>query len=290
MHSGKDSIDRSKKLSISSATSKDISEELSLWNQVCNDLLNLYNLHKEAEAAVQKTNKYHEKITGKPDLLSPKVAKKLIESYNRVIEKATKEQKEITKTKDNLDILIALQNASDSGLEHKRKKRKMDKYMGSSKLKSHDNKQYKPLSPGDLVVVRPPGQDWLLATVLHYFPDKNKYEVEDIEDDEDKPGIRKRYIFPVKCVLEIPSDDNKRPYFPIGHEVLSLYPNSSCFYKATIIKTPNEHKNSSNGKPAYIVRFEDDDEAEREVPVNRVLDMPPKMKLKEDLQCMPNFY
>ena len=52
----------------------------------------------------------------------------------------------------------------------------------------------------------------------------------------------RRYIFPVKCVLEIPSDDNKRPYFPIGHEVLSLYPNSSCFYKATIIKTPNEVK------------------------------------------------
>jgi len=132
------------------------------------------------------------------------------------------------------------------------------------------------------VVVKPPGQDWLLATVLQYFSDKNKYEVEDIEDDEDKPGIKKRYIFPVKCVLEIPSDDNKRPYFPIGHEVLSLYPNSSCFYKATIIKTPNENKNSSNGEPAYIVRFEDDDEAEREVPVNRVLDMPPKMKLKED--------
>jgi len=67
MHSGKDSSERSKRLSITSATSKDISEELSLWNQVCTDLLNLYNLHKEAEAAVQKTNKYHDKINGKPD-------------------------------------------------------------------------------------------------------------------------------------------------------------------------------------------------------------------------------
>lgn len=282
MHSVKNSNERTRKLSLSSATPKDISEELVLWNQVCNDLLNLYNLHKEVEAIVQKTNKYHEKISLKPELLSPKVAKKLIESYNRVIEKATKEQREITKTKDNLDILIALQNAPDTGIEHKRKKRKMDKYTSSSKSKSHDNKQYKPLSPENLVVVKPPNQDWLLAKVLQYFPDKNKYEVEDIEDDEDKPGVKKRYIFPVKCVLEIPSDINKRPYFPIGHEVLSLYPNSSCFYKATIIKTPNENKNSSNGKPAYIVKFEDDDEAEREVSADRVLDMPPKMKLKED--------
>jgi len=155
----------------------------------------------------------------------------------------------------------------------------MDKYMGSSKIKSHDNKQYKPLPKGNLVVVRPPGQDWLLASILQYFPDKNKYEVEDVEEEEDTKK-KPRYIFPVKCVLEIPTDVDKKPYYPKGHEVLSLYPNSSCFYKATVVKTPNEHKNSSDGKPAYIVRFEDDDEAEREVPADRVLDMPPKRKIK----------
>ncbi|KAG4096388.1 hypothetical protein H8356DRAFT_1275797 [Neocallimastix lanati (nom. inval.)] len=287
MYSGEDLNEHSGNLSLSSATPKDITQELILWNQVCQGLLNLYNLNKDVEAMVKKTNKYHERIFMKPELLSPKVAKKLIESYSRVIEKATKEQREINKTEANLEILISLQNAFDTdlnnkGIEHTQKKRKMDKYANSSKSKSHDNKQYKPLSPGNLVVVKPPGQDWLLATVIQYFPDKNKYEVEDIEDDEDKPGVKKHYIFPVKCVLEIPNEDNKRPYFPIGHEVLSLYPNSSCFYKATVIKTPNENKNSSDGKPAYIVQFEDDDEAEREVPENRVLDMPPKMKLKED--------
>jgi len=67
MNTGKDSNERSKKLSIASATSKDISEELSLWNQVCNDLLNLSNLHKETESFVHKTNKLHEKVTVKPE-------------------------------------------------------------------------------------------------------------------------------------------------------------------------------------------------------------------------------
>jgi len=62
MNTGKDSNERSKKLSIASATSKDISEELSLWNQICNDLLNLYNLHKETEFCIQRANRINEKV------------------------------------------------------------------------------------------------------------------------------------------------------------------------------------------------------------------------------------
>jgi hypothetical protein len=47
------------------------------------------------------------------------------------------------------------------------------------------------LSPGDQVAVRPAQQDWILAIVLRYLPEKQKYEVEDAEDDENNPGTRR---------------------------------------------------------------------------------------------------
>jgi len=67
MYSGEDLNEHSGNLSLSSATPKDITQELILWNQVCQGLLNLYNLNKDVEAMVKKTNKYHERIFMKPE-------------------------------------------------------------------------------------------------------------------------------------------------------------------------------------------------------------------------------
>lgn len=46
------------------------------------------------------------------------------------------------------------------------------------------------LQNGRQVVVKP-GQDWILAIVTRWIPEKGKYEVEDAEDDENAPGTRK---------------------------------------------------------------------------------------------------
>ncbi|KAJ3093791.1 hypothetical protein HDU96_002026 [Phlyctochytrium bullatum] len=98
------------------------------------------------------------------------------------------------------------------------------------------------------------------------------YEVEDAEDDEENPGTRKRYVFPAKLVIPIPAKPHQ-PEFPVGHIVLALYPNSSCFYKAIVVKPPS--KNEDEDAPGmYVVKFDDDNNHERYIDPINVLDMP----------------
>lgn len=64
--------------------------------------------------------------------------------------------------------------------------------------------------------------------------------MEDAEDDENNPGTRKRYIFPMRQVLAVPKEIGKKLEFPMGHEVLALYPGTSCFYRAEVIQPPSK--------------------------------------------------
>ncbi|KAJ3416839.1 hypothetical protein HDV05_008424 [Chytridiales sp. JEL 0842] len=175
---------------------------------------------------------------------------------------------------------MALSESNET--ESKRKKRKADDKLvpSSKKSKVGDDSEFVPLPPGWQVVVRPIQQDYILAIVVRWLPDKQKYEVEDAEDDEEKPGTRKVYVFPAKLVIPIPKEVNKKDEFPANHTVLALYPNSSCFYKATVLKPPS--KNQDEDYPGhYVLRFEDDGGFDRYVNPCMVLDMPkgnPKLR------------
>ncbi|KAJ3216531.1 hypothetical protein HDU67_009316 [Dinochytrium kinnereticum] len=171
--------------------------------------------------------------------------------------------------------------------ESKRKKRKIEDKAKSSKrsrtwvvsdqlrtnlVREELPELFAPLVPGSQVAVRPVEQDYMLAVVVRWLPDKLKYEVEDAEDDEENPGTRKRFLFPPKLVIPIPEVPHK-PEFPINHVVLALYPNSSCFYKANVVKPPS--KNQDEEAPGfYVVRFDDDNGFERFVDPIFVLNMP----------------
>ncbi|KAJ3040205.1 hypothetical protein HDV00_011302 [Rhizophlyctis rosea] len=168
-------------------------------------------------------------------------------------------------------------------LDTKRKKREKPKPAGSPMIKrqkTDDADTSDILRPGDQVAVKPMNSDWLLAIVLKFIAEKNKYEVEDAEDDEEKPGTRKKYIFPAKMVIPIPKETKPRTEFPPGHEVLAQYPASSCFYKATVIVPPSKNPHTAIGLGGkYIVKFEDDGDIERTVEPRMVLDMPKMTKL-----------
>ncbi|RKP22741.1 SGF29 tudor-like domain-containing protein [Syncephalis pseudoplumigaleata] len=61
--------------------------------------------------------------------------------------------------------------------------------------------------------------------------------------------------------------------FPIGHVVLALYPNTTCFYKASVTLPPSKVRDP-RCKGQYVVQFEDDNEQAQAVPANMVLDHP----------------
>ncbi|KAI8898899.1 SGF29 tudor-like domain-containing protein, partial [Globomyces pollinis-pini] len=78
-------------------------------------------------------------------------------------------------------------------------------------------------------------EEWILASVVGVV--NGKIEVEDIEPEEDQKTKQHHFVNP-KFVLVIPNDNLKR--YPKGHQVLALYPASSCFYRATVLLAP-EH-------------------------------------------------
>ncbi|RKP05227.1 SGF29 tudor-like domain-containing protein, partial [Thamnocephalis sphaerospora] len=61
--------------------------------------------------------------------------------------------------------------------------------------------------------------------------------------------------------------------FPAGHIVLALYPNTTCFYKASVIVPPSKVRDP-RWKGQYVVRFEDDNGQDQAVPSEMVLEFP----------------
>ncbi|KAJ1538203.1 hypothetical protein HK405_014013 [Cladochytrium tenue] len=263
--------------------------ERELWLRLCQFMQRLDDCHRSCDVSIAKINKIHAKLT-RTDKFNIKVAQKLIESYNDVLSRTAMEKKShlkmvrppfpvriIAEWVEKADILMALTEAAETGLETKRKKRKHEEKHGTSISKrSKTDEHTEPvglLSPGAQVVVpRPAQQDFILAIVVRWIAEKQKYEVEDAEDDEENPGTRRCYLFPSKMVIPLPKAAATRE-FPDNHIVLALYPGTSCFYRATVITPPSKMVDEDYAG-LYAVRFEDDGGFDRYIDPKVVLDYP----------------
>jgi SAGA-associated factor 29 len=100
--------------------------------------------------------------------------------------------------------------------------------------------------------------EWLLATVVRYIPDKQKYEVVDADPDEDL-ATRKRYVLPRKSIIPLPTSVPeswvKETQFSKGTLVLAMFPNTTAFYLARVEVGPRRRKDKN-----YVLIFEDDEE------------------------------
>ena len=89
---------------------------------------------------------------------------------------------------------------------------------------------------GDQVAAKV-GNEWILAVIT--VTDKfNMVEIEDIEEDDENPGIKKKYTVNSKHIIPI-IENLEAKEFPVGCKVLALYPSSSCFYRAVVVKPPS---------------------------------------------------
>jgi SAGA-associated factor 29 len=75
-----------------------------------------------------------------------------------------------------------------------------------------------------------------------------------------------------------PADIRPSQEFTPNTTVLALYPGTTCFYKASVVLPPTKLSSQSHNR-AYLLTFEDDDNAQRYVEMQYVLEKPPDMKL-----------
>lgn len=109
--------------------------------------------------------------------------------------------------------------------------------------------------PGDMVAALVKGievpENWILAEVVQFLSGQNKYEVDDIDEEEKERHIlSKRKIIPLPLMRVNPETDG-HALFPKGTMVLALYPQTTCFYKALVNQTPQ------TASEDYELLFED---------------------------------
>ncbi|KAF9220941.1 hypothetical protein BS17DRAFT_712952 [Gyrodon lividus] len=158
-----------------------------------------------------------------------------------------------------------------------------------------------PLQEGRKVAFHPPAgktadggvvdtdeNTWILAVITKCInQDKNRYEVQDVEPQEDgQPG--QCYNTTLRAIIPLP-DPNAPPNgaahpnayqeFPAGSTVMALYPDTSCFYRAEVVSSPKDLQPpgrviSSKHISMYKLKFEDDDDQEHSVLAQWVVEWP----------------
>ncbi|KAF8264759.1 SGF29 tudor-like domain-containing protein [Lactarius quietus] len=158
-----------------------------------------------------------------------------------------------------------------------------------------------PLQEGRMVAFHPPtsgkGADgmspedttWIMARIVRSFhQDKFRYEVEDIEPQEDGKPLRYQASLrssahtsiiplPVKdASVGSPAHISAYQEFHTGATVLALYPDTSCFYRAEVVASPKDipTQGRNSGTAYYKLKFEDDDDQEHMVSAAEVVEWP----------------
>lgn len=95
------------------------------------------------------------------------------------------------------------------------------------------------------------GENWILAEVVQFNPATNKYEVDDI-DEEQKPRhtLSRRRVVPLPLMRANPETD-PHALFSKNSTVMALYPQTTCFYKAIVKQLP------TTATEEYKILFED---------------------------------
>lgn len=94
-------------------------------------------------------------------------------------------------------------------------------------------------------------ENWILAEVVTFNSATNKYEVDDIDEEQkDRHTLSKRRVVPLPLMRANPETDPSA-LFPKGSVVMALYPQTTCFYKAVVNKLPQTATDD------YEVLFED---------------------------------
>ncbi|KAF9130871.1 SAGA HAT/Core module component [Mortierella sp. GBA39] len=241
-------------------------DEFAVWKNIQVELQRLADIRDRSDDIILNLDKVPEGLR-----CVKKQLKKPEKNESKIIQRAL----------EGVNILMTLRDSdanADNTPEGKRKKRKIEAeglISNSKKIRRYSAADTNGIIPvGHQVAARTPKdknkvEEWILARVLSYSSEK-KYVVED--DEADDYGKKMTYTLSARSVIMIMDDQEAVPEFPIGHTVLALYPSTTCFYKAIVVRPPS--KDSGHSTPLYSIKFDDDEGNERTAPPKMVLDMP----------------
>lgn len=253
-------------------------------SQIQERLRNVYQLVHEIEAQRNRSEhnlnnivKTHEKVTPE-DKVSSYYQQKLKNLYSAAVTDAQQEEEILRKALGKINEIRAIRNerriqARNAGNKETIRRGALMKmvlstaqtlplYVGKAPgAKAPPLCGAVPAEPtyiakmGDMVAALVKGseeeENWILAEVVQFNPTTNKYEVDDIDEEQkDRHTLSRRRVVPLPLMRANPETD-PHALFPKGSIVMALYPQTTCFYKAIVNQLP------TTATEEYEVLFED---------------------------------
>jgi len=103
---------------------------------------------------------------------------------------------------------------------------------------------------------------WILGNVLDYNPMTQSYLV---QDEDDASRVLTMGFHDVRRLTTDDSSSNLRR----GDQVVAVFPETTSFYNAVVVKTP-KLQSSSGGCLEVVVKFDDDEDENGRNPLRRV--------------------
>ncbi|KAG5320592.1 SGF29 factor, partial [Acromyrmex heyeri] len=252
--------------------------------QIQERLKNIYNLVHEienqrvrSEHNLNSIMKTHEKVTP-DDKVSPYYQQKLKNLYNAAVTDTQQEEEILRKALGKINEIRTIRN--ERRIQARQAGNKETIRRGALMKMLLSTAQTLPLYVGKTPGGKPPplcgaipaeptyiakmgdmvaalvkgneeGENWILAEVVQFIVATNKYEVDDIDEEQkDRHTLSRRRVVPLPLMRANPETD-PHALFSKGSTVMALYPQTTCFYKAIVQRQP------STATEEYLILFED---------------------------------
>jgi SAGA-associated factor 29 len=167
-------------------------------------------------------------------------------------------------------------------LQYKQQKNKKGRKRGregvAGGIRRDSHQEDRILDRGDKVAAKLNQDDpWILASIVKYSPQKDKYQVEDEDsgDEGDGVGRRHRRRHTVNAAHVVPLSKANSPdadNFQAGDRVMAVYPNTTSFYPCTVVFGPRQSGGGVQSKNTtrVVVKFDDDEDETGTIPEHRI--------------------
>jgi len=243
------------------------------------DFKRLESTLREATRLVTSINQIHDRLGSTQwdqsvfDPATERECVRLAQLYDEAIKASEEEDKSATKAGKTLSTEFGLPAHTGGSSQSNKKARTSNFYeqpattayaaprpqmsMHSHKQKPATDKPRKIYPEGTQVACKIVqfGMDpsWILASVMEYVHSTRKYR---IKDDDPSESFSPEYLAPWKNVVCL---SDEREIIEAGGKVLAIYPDSTIFYHATVVKAPIDHDDD------YTLYFDGDQQQVRMV-------------------------
>lgn len=256
------------------AAASQIQERL---KSIHNLMFEIQNQRTRSEHNLNNIMKTHEKVTPE-DKVSPYYQQKLKNLYNAAVMDSQQEETVLRKALNKINEIRTIRNerriqARNAGNKETIRRGALMKMLLSTA-------QTLPLYVGKTPGAKPPplcgaipaeptyiakvgdmvaalvkgneeGKNWILAEVVQFNVATNKYEVDDIDEEQkDRHTLSRRRVVPLPLMRANPETD-PHALFPKGSTVMALYPQTTCVYKGVVNQLP------TTATEEYEILFED---------------------------------